>query len=113
MAVTPKSLALNDQIAGTSDAATDTLYTANNGTAQIDAFTAINTSVSAVDISIYILPSGVAATAASPVIVSVPANSQVIIADLIGHKIPKSGSIEAFAGTTNVLRVIASGVEFT
>ena len=113
MAVTPKSLALNDQITGTTNATTDTLYTANNGTAQIDAFTVINTTGGAADISIYILPTGVAATAAYPMIVSVPANSQVIIPDLIGPKIPKGGAIEAFAGTTNVLRVIASGVEFT
>jgi len=113
MAVTPKSLALNDQIAGTSDAAVDTLYTANNGIAQIDALTVINSDSSARDISIYILADDIAATTVSPVFKSIPANGQLIISDLIGHKIPQGGTLAAFASVTNVLRVIASGVEFT
>lgn len=113
MAVTPKSLALNDQISGTAAGSTDTLYTASNVTAQIDAFTVTNTDASAVNINLFILPSGTAATSVDPIIKSVPANSQVIVSEIIGHKIPKDGSLQAFAGTTNVLRATVSGVEFT
>ena len=113
MAVTPKSLALNDQITGTAAASADTLYTANNGVAQIDAFTVVNPSGSGVEISIYILPDGVAATTVDPIFKTVAANTQLIVPEVIGHKVPKLGTIQAFAQTTNVLRVIASGVEFT
>jgi hypothetical protein len=113
MAVAPKSLALNDQIAATTAGTAETLYTAANVTAQIDALTVVNPSGSGINISLFILADGVAATAVDPFVKTIPANSSVIISELIGHKIPKGGSLAAFAGTTNELRVTASGVEFT
>lgn len=112
MGVTVKSLALNDQIAGTSAAATDTLYTAP-AVAQIDQATAYNAHTSAVLLSIYILASGVAATSVNPAWVqSIATGESVVLDGIIGHKVPLGGSIQAFAGTTAVVRVSISGAEF-
>jgi hypothetical protein len=112
MSVSIKQLVSNDQIAGTSAATTDTLYTASNVTAQLNAATAYNGHASAVTVSFYILPTGIAATAVDPVAVQTITNGEsAIIADLIGHVIPKNGTLEAFAGTTAVIRVSASGIE--
>lgn len=112
MAVAPASLALNDELTATTVGAAETLYTSSNVITQIDAVTVTNAHGSAVDVSLYILASGEAATAADPIIKSIPAGGQAIISELIGHKIPKGGTIQGFAGTTNVLRVTASGVQF-
>lgn len=112
MAYSLKSLALNDEIAGTSAGSSDTLYTATNVIAQIDMATAYNSSVSAEDIYIYVLPSGVAATSVNPVSkVNVAANSTAILSQLIGHKVPAGGSVQAYAGTTAVISVTISGGE--
>jgi len=114
MSVSIKQLVGNDQIAGTTDATVDTLYTASNLTAQISAATVYNAHGSAVTISFYILPNGVAATAVDPVAVqSIATVESAIITDLIGHVIPKDGTLVAFAGTTNVLRASVSGLEIT
>ena len=114
MSVAIKQLVANDQIAGTAAGSTDTLYTASNLTAQINAATAYNADASAVTLTLYILPSGVAATSVDPVSVqSIAAGESAILSDLIGHAIPKDGTLEAYAGTTNVIRVTASGIEIT
>jgi hypothetical protein len=114
MSVSIKQLVANDQITGITDATVDTMYTASNLTAQINAATVHNSDVSAVDISVYILPSGVAATAVDPVAVqNIAAGESEVLADLIGHVVPKDGTLVAFAGTTNVLRVTVSGLEIT
>ena len=112
MPVSIKQLVSNGQIVGTTDATADTLYTASNLVAQINAFTAHNANVSAVTLSVYILTDGVDASAVDPVAVeSIPAGESLIFSDLLGHVIPKDGTLEAFAGTTNVVRVTASGLE--
>lgn len=112
MAVNFKSFALNDQIAGTSDASPDTLYTANNGIAQIRKATARNTDASAVTVDIYILPNGTAASSAQPIVSkSVGAGSTVSIPEIEGHVVPDTGTIQAFAGTTNVIYLSISGIE--
>lgn len=112
MAVTYKSFTLNDQITGASNAAVDTLMTASSGVAQINTATVYNSSASSIKLSVYILASGIAATAVDPVWTQdVPATSSAIISGLIGHLVPNLGSLAAFAGTTNVLRVSVSGIE--
>jgi hypothetical protein len=112
MPVQLKSLALNDLITGTAAASTDTVYTASNGIAQIDQATAYNTSASAVTLHVYILAPSVAATAAAPIVSkSVGASAGIILSELIAHKVPSGGSIQAYAGTTDVIRLSVSGVE--
>ena len=112
MAIHSKSLALNDSVAGTTAGTADTLYTATNVEATITAFTAHNSHGAAVEVFVYILPSGVAATAVDPIAVqSVAAGSTAIISHALGHTVPKKGSIAAYAGTTAVIRLTASGCE--
>ena len=112
MAYQLKSLAINDQITGTAFGSADVLYTATNVTAQIDMATAYNNDGSAVIITVFILDSGQSAAADNEITnVSVPAGDSVILTELIGHKVPSGGTIEAFAGTTNVIRVTISGGE--
>lgn len=112
MSVTYRSFTLNDQITGISNAAVDTLLTANSGVAQISTATAYNSSASSIKLSIYILGAGIAATAVDPVWTQdIPATSAAIISGLIGHLVPNLGSLAAFAGTTNVLRMSVSGME--
>lgn len=113
MGVTVKNLALNDQIAGTSSAAVDTLYSAPAGAVGvIEQATAYNAYGSAVVLTLYILASGVAATSVDPVeVVTINAGEAAILTRLIGHRVPKGGSLAAFAGTTAVVRVSVSGSE--
>ena len=112
MPIHSKSLALNDQIAGTTAGMEDTLYTATNVEATITAFTAHNNHGSSVDVFIYILPSGTAATAVKPVAVqSIAAGATAIISHALGHTVPKNGTVAAYAGTTAVIRLTASGYE--
>lgn len=112
MAVSYKSFDLNDLIAGTSNAAVDTLLTSSSGVAQINTATVYNNSGSSVKLSVYILASGVAASSVDPLWTQdIPATSSAILTGLIGHVVPNLGTLAAFAGTTNVLRVTVSGIE--
>ncbi len=111
MAVTYKSLALNDLIAGTSSAGVDTLFTASSGVAQINTMTAYNNSGSSVRLSVYILGSGVTAASVDPIWAQDIAATSSAVINVIGHLVPNGGSLAAFAGTTNVIRVSVSGIE--
>lgn len=104
--------AINDQITATSSASPDTLYTNSSGSGHVEAATAYNSSGSSVLLSVYILPSGVAASSVDPAWVqTIAATSAVILDGLIGRQVPNGGTIKAFAGTTNVIRVNIDGQE--
>lgn len=114
MAVSVKSLTLNDQITGTSDASTDTLYTASGVRAQVAQASAYNGHTGPVVLSVYVLASGESASAVDPVcVVSVTNAETAALPELIGHVVPDGGTIQAFAGTTNVVRVSVSGIEYS
>lgn len=110
--VTIKSLATNDLISGTSDAAVDTLYFANSVTAQLNTVTCYNSHTLPVKVTFYIAQFNVAVTGHKPAWVqTIAAGKSEIIAGLAGHVIPFAGALQAFAGTTNVIQVNASGME--
>lgn len=113
MAYELQSLALNDTITGTTSGTTDTLYTASKVITQIDMVTAYNSSGTAATIDVYIVPSGGTASGTNPIISgkSVGNGATVILSELIGHKVPIDGTIQAFASTTNVIHVTISGGE--
>lgn len=113
MAVTVKSLALNDLIAGTAAGSADTLYTANNGIAQISQATAYNKGAGANDLYVYVMASGGSPGTDNILTkISVPAGESVVISKLVGHHVPKSGFVAMYAATTNEVTVTLSGVEF-
>lgn len=110
MTVSLANFALNKPIVGTTDATADTLYTASNGAGQINNATAYNSDGSAVKLSLYVLPPGVAADAVDPTWEQeIPAGRSVILPGLLGHTVPANGTIQAFAGTTAVVSVTISG----
>ena len=115
MTVLVKNLCANALVVGTSSGAATALYSATaGGVAQIDQITAYNNSGSACTLYCYITPSGVAPSATDPVVpIVVPAYLSVSIYQLIGHKIPAGGALSAWADVTNVIRVTASGAEFS
>ena len=114
MAITLSSLVLNDQIAGTTSGTTDTLYTSTGVITQIDQATAYNAHSSPVLLSVYIVPSGGSAASLDPVCVATINNAEsAILTELIGHKMPSGSTLEAFAGTTAVVRVTVSGIKAT
>jgi hypothetical protein len=110
--VTYKNLALNDQITGTAAASVDDVYTQSSGVSQINSASVYNSSASSVTIFVYILASGVAATSVDPVCrKTIAAGASEPLDVLIGHIVPNAGTVKAYAGTTNVLRLTISGVE--
>lgn len=112
MPVTYKNLSLNHLVNATTSASPDVLDVANNGNSQINAATAINTDTSSRTLYIYILPSNVSASTVAPVsVVEIPADSTQTLDELIGHIIPKSGSIQAYSSVSDVIRVSLSGIE--
>lgn len=115
MPVTHKALASNDKIASVTDASPDTLYTATGVKACITACTVTNTSLgSNCRISLYILPSGVAASTVTTIATQVvPPASTAILGDILGHIVPSGGTIAAIAETTNLIYVTASGFEIS
>lgn len=120
MAVTLTQIAANDQIAGTDDSTVDTLYTSTGGVTQINSITVSNSSSSALFMSFWILPSGVAATASPATwtqFVSAGGggtlDATTIISGLLGQVIPTGGTLKACAGVTNVGYVTASGILVT
>jgi hypothetical protein len=115
MPITMKELVTNDTIAGSTAGTVDTLYTATGVRAHITAFTVANVSASPVTLTVYILASGVAATAAGPVAVqSIPALGTAIVSDVLGHIVPTGGTIKAFTSTGSTVVVSnVSGFEIT
>ena len=114
MARVLKQLVANDQIAGVADSDTDELYAAGTNTGLVTAASAYNGHGSAVVLSVYILPESVTAASVDPVaVISIPNGETALISDLLGHVIPPNGTLEAFAGTTNVIRVTVTGVEIS
>jgi hypothetical protein len=110
MATTPRSMALNVLINGTSDASPDILYQQNNGTGLIGMASAFNGSTNSETLSVYILaPSGSAATVDPVWVEDIEAGASVILSGLLGQVIPAGGSIVAFASTADVIRVTISG----
>lgn len=112
MPVTYLNLALNDLVTGTTAGTVDTIYANTNGVAQINSAACVNNSGSSVLLSVYILASGVAATSVDPIWKQTIAAGETATLDgLVGQQVPNGGSIRAFAGTTNVLRITISGIE--
>lgn len=112
MSLSFKALASNSQVSATSAAAANTVYTATNVHAQITGFTAYNSAAASVVLSLYILTSGQSAASVLPIASQrIQPGTSAVIKDILGHVVPKNGTIKAFAGTTNVIRLTASGVE--
>lgn len=114
MAITWKSATLDHQITSTDAASRSLLYTASNGVFTIEKVTITNTDGSAVDVYLYIKSdSTLSGTIRAIQVVSVPANGSASADLLVGHKVPKGGTIQAHAGTTNVCYDTISGTERT
>lgn len=114
MPIQPASFCLNHSVVGTADSAADTLHSQNSGIGQINAATAYNSDDTAVTLSVYVLPPSTAAEDAEPVWVQdIPPGKAVILAGLLGHNVQFTGTIAAFASTTDVVSVSISGVSVT
>lgn len=113
MSVTYKNFSINDSVSGTSDAATDTLYTCSSGRGLINQATVQNAdAANSVTVYFYILGSGVAANTVSPVWKQeVAAGESAIIDGLLGHVVPNSGTIQAYASAADDAKVTISGTE--
>lgn len=110
MSISRVNFALNELVVSVDPAARTLIYSASNGTGNIAAATAYNSDASAVDVTVCILDdSTLTGPARITETVSVPAGGVVSLANLIGHNIPANGSIQAYAGTTNVVSLVLSG----
>lgn len=95
-------------VAGTTSGAADTLYTVRSGViAEIKRLVVTNTSGTAATLTLHAVPSaGSIATANAELVgFSVDANKAVDLTNLIGGMYAQGTTLEAFAGTTNVLVV--------
>lgn len=93
-------------IAGTTSGAADTVYTVRDNAAVIvRRLSVANTSGSAATLTMHAVPSGGAIAAGNTEIggMSIAANSSVDLTELIGGFYDEGTTLEAFAGTTNVL----------
>lgn len=91
-----------------------TYYTAPANTkADISAMTATNTTGTARTITIYLVPSGGAAGAASTLVsvMVIPANKTMVINAAIGQKLEPGDFIQALADAGSAVTLIASGYE--
>lgn len=113
MSVTYKNFSINDSVSGTSNAATDTLYTCSSGRGLINQATIKNADASnSVTVHFYILISGGDPTTVSPIwSQEVAAGESAIVDGLLGHVVPSGGTIRAYASTADDAKVTISGTE--
>jgi hypothetical protein len=90
-------------------------YTAVNCKTVIDKFTATNTSGAPVTISVNLVPSGGAVSAANKVVSSksIAANETYNFPELIGQSLESGGFISTIAGAVTSLTISATGREIT
>lgn len=113
MPVELSSFSLNHQIASTTAGAPDQLLTQNNGVGQITMATVNNSSAGSVVVSVFVLPQSIAPAAVTPVwSQEIPAGRTAILAGLIGHTVPRNGSIRVMASLANVARISISGANY-
>ena len=114
MAITHKSMALGTEVTSTSASSRQLLYGANNGVATIEKFTVANDEGSAYDLSVYIASDQtLTGTIVFQDVVNVGANDTVALTDIVGHKVPSGGSIQAISSNATGLHVTISGIERT
>ena len=113
MTITWKSLSLNLQITSTSATARQVAYTASNGVCRIDQLTAKNTNAStAYDLYIYIKSDNTTTGTLQEIDkVNVAADTTVSLSKIIGHNVPKSGTIQFHSDSATDLYVTGSGIE--
>jgi hypothetical protein len=101
MAITWKSFCLNTNVDSSSSTSRKLLYTASNGVAEINNATITNTGGAAVDVSLCIATNATLSGTLQPIeTVSVGAGSTASVAKAIAHRVPASGTIQAYASTT-------------
>ena len=91
-------------------------YTANKCTTIIDKFTVTNTTVGAVTITLYLLPTSTTVPADRYKIVDVrnlDAHECIICNELIGHVLESGGTIWGYASAATSLTIRASGREIS
>lgn len=110
MTINRVNLSLNDGISSVSATARDLVYSATNGIANIASATAYNSDAAAVDLYVAIL-TNTALTGTVQFIekVTIGAGARESLANLIGHNVPSGGSIQAYAGTADVIYLTISG----
>lgn len=114
MAITHSSMALNVEVTETSATSRQLLYSANNGVATIEKFTVANDEGAAYDISILIASNQTLSGAVVfQEVVNVGANATEAITNIVGHKVPSGGSIQAISSNATGLHVTISGIERT
>jgi hypothetical protein len=112
MSINIKPLATNDNIVSVTSATPDLVYTSTGIKTHITAFTVANIGASATTIYVAVLTSAQdASTSGAVAVQSIPAGSTAIIGDVLGHVVPKDGTIEVWSSTTLNLFVSASGFE--
>ena len=111
MAIIPKRLVDGSQIA----ASATTYYTATNVKTRIDALSLTNTAATAINVTIYLVPSGGSASDSNIVLDarSVPAGGTYIPPGVIGQWIEAGGTLRAFASSATSVTLVASGVEYS
>ncbi len=112
MAINHKSMTLNVEVTSTSATSRQLLYGADNGVATIEKFTATNDEGSAYNISVLVASNQtLSGTIVFQDIVQVPANGTVSLTNLVGHKVPSGGSIQAISSNATGVHVTISGIE--
>lgn len=114
MAITHKSMTLGVEVTSTSATSRQLLYAANNGVATVEKFTAANDEGSAYTLSVLIASDQtLTGTVVFQEIISVPANDTISLTDIVGHKVPSGGSIQAYSSNATGVHVTISGIERT
>jgi hypothetical protein len=92
-----------------------TQYTAVNCTTIVDKFTATNTSLANVTISVNIVPNGGTAGSTNLIVKTrtIAPNETYTFPEIVGHAVPPSGFISTIAGTASAIVIRASGREIT
>jgi len=92
-----------------------TYYTATNKQSRIDACSLCNTTVSAVTVTIYIVPSGGTAGASNTVLsaYSVAAGETYVVTGAIGQWIEDGGTLQALASSATAVTLLLSVMEYT
>jgi hypothetical protein len=111
MAVTVKVLIPSKQ----AEASQTTQYTANNCKTIIDKFTATNTTIGNVTISVNLVANGGTAGSTNLIVNarSIAPNETYTFPELVGQSLEPSGFISTLAGTASALTIRASGREIT
>lgn len=95
MAINPKLFALNTQVTGTGATSRSIVFTASNGTGQIDQITCRNAGGSAVTVYFYVKADSTTSGALQAIDdVTIGAGDSEIITKLIGHKLPQGYTLQ-------------------